>query len=110
MTLNILSSNDLSTDLDVNQRLDNFNQKLPSVFDMHAYTQTESWCSILAPMLFNIYINDLPMVASDGYLKSYIDDLKLLLSFSVNEVNSAVVKPNEDLQRQNYLCLQLVIC
>ena len=32
------------------------------------------------------------MVPNDGSLKSYVDDSKLFLSFSVNEVNSAVVK------------------
>ncbi len=43
--------------------------------------------SILGPMLLNIYINDLPMVPKNGNLKSYVDDSKLLLSFSINEVN-----------------------
>ncbi len=39
------------------------------------------------------------MVPKDGYLKSYVDDSKLLLSFSVEEVNSAVAKLNEHLRR-----------
>ncbi|CAB4038560.1 Hypothetical predicted protein, partial [Paramuricea clavata] len=39
------------------------------------------------------------MVPKNGNLKSYVDDSKLLLSFSVNEVNSAAAKLNEDLRR-----------
>ena len=51
--------------------------------------------SILGPMLFNVYINA-PEASS---LKSFVDDSKLFLSFSINEVNSVVDKLNEDLQR-----------
>ena len=50
-------------------------------------------------MLFNIYINDLPMAPKACFLKSFVDDSKLFLSFSINEVNYVAVKLNEDLQR-----------
>ena len=39
--------------------------------------------SILGPMLFNIYINDLPMAPKACSLKSFVDDSKLFLSFSI---------------------------
>jgi hypothetical protein len=55
-------------------------------------------------MLFNIYINYLPMASNDGSLKSYVDDSKIVLPFFVNEVNSAVVKLNEDLRRVASWC------
>ena len=50
-------------------------------------------------LLFNIYTNDLPMAPTACSLKSFVDDSKLFLSFSINEVNSVVDKLNEDLQR-----------
>ena len=55
--------------------------------------------SILGPILFNVYINDLPMAPEAGSLKSFVDDSKLFLSFSINEANSVVNKLNKDLQR-----------
>ena len=55
--------------------------------------------SILGPILFNVYINDLPMAPEAGSLKSFVDDSKLFFSFSINEANSVVNKLNKDLQR-----------
>ena len=55
--------------------------------------------SILGPILFNVYINDLPMAPEAGSLKSFVDDSKLFLSFPINEANSVVNELNKDLQR-----------
>ena len=43
--------------------------------------------SILGPVLFNIYINDLATVPEIGSLESYVDDSKLFLSFPVKDTD-----------------------
>ncbi len=48
--------------------------------------------SILGQLLFSIYVNDLPSAAKKCSSESYVDDTKLLLSFRINESNTA--KPN----------------
>ena len=48
--------------------------------------------------------HDLPMAPKACSLKSFVDDSKLFLSFSINEVNSVVDKLNEDLQRVVVWC------
>ena len=37
--------------------------------------------TILSPLLFHIYLNDLPLAPSSCNLESYVDDSKLFLSF-----------------------------
>ena len=49
--------------------------------------------SILGPLLFSIYINELPSVS----MKCYVDDTKLLVSFQVQDKQSAISDLNEDL-------------
>ena len=39
-------------------------------------------CSILGPLLFAIYLNDLPNAVSSSWIGSYVDDTKLCLSFA----------------------------
>ena len=54
--------------------------------------------SILGPILFSIYINDLPCIPNSSSLESYVDDSKLFLSFVVKEMADAVKRLNEDLR------------
>ncbi|CAB4044959.1 Hypothetical predicted protein, partial [Paramuricea clavata] len=54
--------------------------------------------SILGPILFSLYINDLPTVAQHCNIESYVDDSKLFLAFSLNELDDAVTKVNQDLK------------
>jgi hypothetical protein len=54
--------------------------------------------SILGPILFSLYINDLPTVAQHCNIESYVDDSKLFLAFSLNELVDAVIKVNQDLK------------
>ena len=60
--------------------------------------------SILGPLLFSIYVNDLPSVAKNCSSESYVDDTKLLLSFRINDSNTALTDLNEDLIRMRNWC------
>ena len=46
--------------------------------------------SILGPLLFNLYINDLPSVCTTCHVKSYVDGSKLYLSFSRKEIEGGL--------------------
>lgn len=60
--------------------------------------------SILSPLLFSIYTNDLPKATNDCLLESYVDDSKVLLSFSTNNKLEAKAKLEEDLIRVTSWC------
>ena len=60
--------------------------------------------SILGPLLFSIYVNDLPSAAKNCSSESYVDDTKLLLSFRINDSNTALTDLNEDLIRMRNWC------
>ena len=53
--------------------------------------------AILSPLLFRIYLNDLPLVPSSCNLESYVDDSKLFLSFPLIELDEAIEKLEQDL-------------
>ena len=46
--------------------------------------------SILRPLLFNLYINDLPSTCRTCNVESYVDDFKLFLSFPKREMDSGL--------------------
>ena len=54
--------------------------------------------SMLGALLFSIYINDLSAVSETCSSVCYIDDTKLILSFTVEESHTTAVKINDDLQ------------
>ena len=48
--------------------------------------------SILGPILFNIYVNDLPTIPQNSISKMYVDDNKLSLTFPVQQCEFAIAK------------------
>ena len=60
--------------------------------------------SVLGALLFSIYVNDLPNICQNCSTECYVDDTKLLLSFSVNDPTQAIAGVNSDLQRIRNWC------
>lgn len=54
--------------------------------------------AILSPLLFCIYLNDLPFASQTHCLESYVDDSKVFLSFHLSDIDSAVPKLEDDLR------------
>ncbi|CAB4013242.1 Hypothetical predicted protein [Paramuricea clavata] len=53
--------------------------------------------SILGPILFNIYVNELPTIPQSSLSKMYVDDNKLSLTFPIQQCASAITEMNKDL-------------
>ena len=60
--------------------------------------------SILGPLLFNLYINDLPSICRTCNVESYVDDSKLFLSFPKREMDGGLQYLTEDLLRVTSWC------
>ena len=54
--------------------------------------------SILGPLLFSLYMNDLPSVVKFSRVESYVDDTKVYLSCSSENINSCLAKVSEYLR------------
>ena len=67
---------------------------------------------LLGPLLFSIYVNDLPAVLQKCISHSYVDDTRLQISYKLQNKDIAVAKINEDLRKvynwcfRNYLLLK----
>ena len=55
-------------------------------------------------LLFNLYINDLPLVCKTCKVKSYVDDSQLYVSFSNKEIDGGLDDLKQDLLRVAALC------
>ena len=60
----------------------------------------------LSPLLFCIYLNDLPSVSRDSNLESYVDDSKVLLSFPLRQIDEAITNLEQDLHRVASWCCE----
>ena len=54
--------------------------------------------SILGPLLFNVYVNDLPTVPKACSVESYVDDSKLYLTFQSKDADLAMETMCENLK------------
>ena len=55
--------------------------------------------AILSPLLFSIYVNDLPQAPQTSDLDSFVDESKVLLSFLIKDLDQATINLEEDLTR-----------
>ena len=60
--------------------------------------------SILGPLLFSIYVNDLPEVPRHCSTECYVDDTKLFVSFNLHDSQRIVQEMNEDLLQVRNWC------
>ena len=54
--------------------------------------------SILGPMFFSLYMNDLPGVTKFSNIESYVDDTKIYLSSSAQGIHSCLHQISQDLE------------
>ena len=61
--------------------------------------------AILSPLLFCIYLNDLPSTTTSCQIESYVDDSKLFLSFQLSDLDQSILKLEQGLLRTaQWLC------
>ena len=58
--------------------------------------------SILGPLLFCIYINDLPNVLDNYSVNMYADDVELYRSTCIENIRLCIDSMNDDLRKINY--------
>ena len=62
--------------------------------------------SISGPMLFGVYVNDLPSTPKHCLVESYVDDTKLYMSFQPHDSGNIVAALNEDLVSIRNWCFE----
>ena len=71
----------------------------PSVSTALTVTHGVPQGSILGPVLFKLYLNDLPEVIEETEIDSYVDDTKQYLSISLKDIQVGLSHISEDLKR-----------
>ena len=54
--------------------------------------------SILGPLMFSLYMNDIPSVVKFSIAESFVDDTKVYLSCSSENIDSCLANVSEDLR------------
>ena len=80
--------------------------RIGSFSDMLPITHGVPKGAILSPLLFCIYLNDLPGTPEECCLESYVDNSKLFLSFPIADTKNTIRKLEEDLFRVTTRCCQ----
>ena len=83
----------------------------PAVSSLLSITHGVPQGTILSPLLFGIYLYDLPMASQASSLDSYVDDSKVFPSFAIKDMEQATQNLEEDLSRVANWCFshQLLI-
>ena len=62
--------------------------------------------TILSPLLFCIYTNDIPAIPLSSNIDSYVDDSKLFLTFSMKDIKQTIIKLENDLRSVAKWCFE----
>ena len=60
--------------------------------------------SILGPLLFTVYANDLPSIPQHRSMDCYVDDTNLLMSFQAQDCEPTMAARNDDLIKLRNCC------
>ena len=76
---------------------------------LKSLTEFHRALSYICPLLFSIYVNELPQVPRHSRLKSHVDDSKMFLSFCINDANNAKEHLQQDVSQVAKSCSEIYL-